>query len=144
MHGRTTRGKSLVRRVPLLSIVLALLLLLTSCQFVQSGFAKTVGNAGAEFSAAATTLSYVHQGKLAPVYAASSFADYQNQLSGVDRQLSSQQDPPTPQTVHSLLTLYKPAMQAVNAPCLKSDCDWQGQVDALQKASRAFLKAAGQ
>lgn len=116
----------------------------TSCQLTQSSFARIAGNAGAEFSAAANTLAYVHQGKLTPLYASSSFAGYQSKLSGIDQQLAAQQGVPDARTLHNLLIVYKPAMQAVNMPCLSNGCDWREQVDALQHASDTFLKAAGQ
>lgn len=126
------------------SLLIVCLCSTTSCQLAQSSFARIAGNAGAEFSAAANTLNYVHQGKLTPLYASSSFAVYQSKLSGIDQQLASQQGVPDAHTLHTLLTAYKPAMQAVNMPCLSNTCNWRGQVDALQHASDAFLKAAGQ
>lgn len=125
-------------------LLLAFLFSITGCQLAQSGFARIAGNAGAEFSAAANTLSYVHQGKLTPVYAKASFADYQSKLSGIDQQLPSVQGVPDAHTLQQLLDVYKPAIQAVNAPCLGSTCNWHSQLTALQHASDAFLKAAGQ
>jgi hypothetical protein len=134
-----------MRHYILLTFLLVTLLFFTAgCQLAQSSFARIAGNAGAEFSAAANTLNYVHQGKLTTIYASSSFADYQSKLSGIDQQLASQQGVPNSHTLHDLLTVYKPAMQAVNAPCLSNTCDWRGQLGALQHASDAFLKAAGQ
>jgi len=121
-----------------------LLFATSGCQLAQSGFARIAGNAGGEFAAAANTLNYVHQGKLTAIYAASSFVGYRSQLGGIDQQLASQQSVPNAHTLHDLLNVYKPAMQAVNAPCFSNTCDWRGQLNALQRASDAFLKAAGQ
>ena len=143
MHGSIVRISALHSYHSCISLTLTLLLL-TGCQLTQSGFARIAGNAGGEFSAAATTLLYLHEGKLTSIYAASSFADYQSKLDGTEQQLSSQKDIPDMQTLHSLLTFYKPALQAVDTPCLSSACDWHRQVAALQQASEAFLKAAGQ
>lgn len=109
----------------------------------QSGFARTTNNAGSAFAAAATTLTYAHTGKLITAYAQASFENYQSELSGVDQQLPSLGGAPDKQTIQHLLTLYKPAMQAVNQPCLEVSCDWQAQVKALNAASDAFLKAGG-
>src|SRR5205807_4333798 len=120
-----------------------LLLTFTSCQFTQSAFAKTTGDAGAAFAAASTTLSYAHEGKITYAYATSSFVNYQSELDGLDQQLPSQQGAPDKRTVQHLLDLYRPAMQAVIQPCLEESCHWQAQVAALNRASQAFLMAGG-
>ena len=125
------------------AFTLPLLLLLTSCQLTQSGFAKTANNAGSAFAAAAITLTYAHTGKLLSAYAQASFENYQSELSGVDQSLPSQNGIPDKQTLQHLLTLYKSAMQAVDQPCLEASCDWQAQVKALRAASDAFLQAGG-
>lgn len=117
--------------------------LLVGCQFTQSPFALAVSNAGAEFAAASTTLTYVHSGKITLQYARASFVNYQSQLDGLDQQLPSQQGVPGKSTVDHLLALYKAAIPAVDNPCLDASCNWQAQVDALNRASQAFLEAAG-
>ncbi|HLH63823.1 MAG TPA: hypothetical protein VKV20_19260 [Ktedonobacteraceae bacterium] len=125
-------------------LLLVLLLLLTSCQFTQSAFARTASNTGAGFAAASTTLSYMHQGKITYQYAVSSFVNFRSELDGLDRQqLLSQQGAPDMRAVQHLIDLYKPAIQAVDSPCLSTSCDWRGQVAALNKASEAFLQAGG-
>ena len=121
--------------------ILFLLLVLTSCQFTQSPFVRTVSNAGSEFAAASTTLSYAHTGKISTHYAQASFVNYQSQLGGLDQQLPAQQGAPDKQTIEHLLALYGPALRAVNQPCLDNSCNWQAQVAALNRASQAFLKA---
>src|SRR5947209_3362127 len=130
-------------------VVVSLLLLLTlgiftGCQITQSGFARTANNAGGAFSAAAETLTYVHEGRLTPAYASSSFDSYQNELSGLDQQLASQDGAPDSQTIHQLLALYNSAMSVINQPCLNNTCSWHEQVVKLENASKAFLKAGGQ
>ncbi|HET9922209.1 MAG TPA: hypothetical protein VFQ30_20430 [Ktedonobacteraceae bacterium] len=140
---RAPRTGGLERR--LLPPIFALLLfLLTGCQFTQSPFVITVGNAGAEFAAASTTLTYVHTNKISIQYAQASFMNYQSQLSGLDQQLPSQQGAPDKRTLEHLLALYRPAMRAVNHPCLAEGCNWRAQVTLLDRASQAFLKAGGQ
>ena len=124
-------------------ILLALTALLAGCQFTQSPFALAVSNAGSEFAAASTTLSYVHSGKITMQYAQASFLNYRSQLTGLDQQLSSQQGAPEKASVDHLLALYKTAMQAVNNPCLDASCPWQAQVAVLNRASQAFLQAGG-
>lgn len=125
-----------------LACVFLFSLLLTACQLTPSAFSKTVGNAGSAFAAAATTLAYAHEGKITYAYARSSFVNYQSELNGLDQQLSSQSGSRTKSTVQHLLSLYKSAMQAVNQPCLQDVCNWRAQVDALNSASQAFLKAS--
>jgi len=98
--------------------LLLVLLMTTGCQLTQSAFSRTVGNAGAAFSAASTTLTYAHDGKITSAYAQSSFENYQSELNGLDQQLLSQQGAPDKRTVQHLLDLYRPAMQAINQPCL--------------------------
>jgi hypothetical protein len=71
-----------------------------------------VGNAGSEFAAASTTLSYAHKGKITYAYAASSFVNYQSQLDGLDQTLPAQSGAPNRQTVEHLLALYKSAISA--------------------------------
>ena len=133
-----------MRHYILLTFLITLIFSTTGCQLAQSTFARIAGNAGAEFSAAATTLSYVHQGKLTAIYASSNFASYRSQLDGVDQQLPSLQGIPDSRTLQHLLNVYKPAIQAVDLPCLSNSCNWYIQENALQLASKAFLKAAGQ
>jgi hypothetical protein len=124
-------------------LLLIPLLTLTSCQFTQSAFAKTTGNAGAAFAAASTTLSYAHQGKITYAYAASSFVNYQRELNGLDQQLAYQQGAPDMRMVQHLIDLYKPAIRAVDSPCLNELCDWRTQIAVLNRASQAFLQAGG-
>ena len=124
--------------------LLLVLLTVTGCQLTQSAFSRTVGNAGAAFSAASTTLTYAHDGKITSAYAQSSFENYQSELNGLDQQLPSQQGAPDKRTVQHLLDLYRPAMQAINQPCLAGPCNWPAQLVALNRASQAFLMAGGQ
>lgn len=126
-----------------LFLLLTMTVLLAGCQFTQSPFALAVGNAGAEFAAASTTLSYAHSGKITIQYAQSSFVNYRSQLDGLDQQLASQQGAPGKSTIDALLALYHAAIPAVDHPCLDAHCNWQAQVAALNRASRAFLQAGG-
>jgi hypothetical protein len=131
------------RMLPLLALF-ALLPGITGCQFKQSAFALTASNAGSTFAAAALTLRYAHEGKITTAYASSSFMNYQSQLQNVDQQLPMQKGAPDTHTIQSLLKLYQPAIQTINAPCLDSSCNWHAQIAALNRASDAFLKAGGQ
>ena len=135
--GNTVQRKIVLIVIPLLSIVLSL----SGCQFTQSAFDKTVGNAGSAFAAASTTLRYFHQGKLLQTYTQASFEGYQSELDNVDQQLPSQSGAPDTKTVRQLLVVYNPAIHAIDNPCLTTHCDWQTQVRHLDDASNAFIKA---
>ena len=124
-------------------LLLVLVAMVTGCQLTQPAFARTAGNAGSAFAAAETTLSYAHEGKITYAYASSSFVNYQSELDGLDQSLPSLQGAPGKQVVRHLLALYKPAIQAVDAPCLNESCNWRAQVAALNRASKAFLEAGG-
>ncbi|MGZ3640557.1 MAG: hypothetical protein ACXVCX_22220 [Ktedonobacterales bacterium] len=116
--------------------------LLASCAYTQSPFARMASNVGSGFAAASYTLALLHHDHLTAAYARSSFVNFQSELQGVDQQLPSQSGAPDSQTIQQLLALYRPAMQAVNAPCLDTTCDWGSQITQLDRASRAFLEAA--
>jgi hypothetical protein len=122
--------------------LLLALLVVSGCSFTQPPFMRMAGDAGGTFSAAATTLTFFHQGKLSRAYTLSSFAGFESELAGLDQQLPSQQGAPHQSTVQHLLALYRPAMQAVEQPCLDSSCDWRGQIAALEQASRAFVEVS--
>ena len=124
-------------------LLLVLVEMTTGCQLTQPAFTRTAGNAGSAFAAAATTLSYAHEGKITYAYASSSFVNYQSELDGLDQTLPSLQGAPDKHSVQYLLDLYKPAIQAIDAPCLNESCDWRAQVVALNRASKAFLEAGG-
>jgi hypothetical protein len=131
------------RRIEILCafILISLLLVMTSCQLTQSAFARTTNNAGAALAAASLTLSDMHQGKVTSAYARSAFANYQSELSGLDQQLPAQKGAPDVSAIQQLLSLYKPAMQVINQPCLDASCVWYPQLISLNRARDAFLKA---
>ena len=124
-------------------LLILLLMMVTGCQFTQAAFPRMVSNAGSAFAAAATTLAYAHQGKVTYAYAAASFVNYQSELDGLDQALPSQNGAPDKRTVQHLLNVYKVAIKVVDSPCLNNSCNWQTQVNTLNRASKAFLEAGG-
>lgn len=117
--------------------------LFAGCAFTQSAFARTASNTGAAFAAASYTLTQLHHDQITAAYARSSFVNFQSELQGIDQQLATQPGAPDRQTVQRLLLLYQQAMRVVNAPCLDAACNWASQIAQLDRASRAFLEAAG-
>lgn len=120
--------------------LLLLLCTLAACTVTDTPFARTASNAGSAFAAAATTLSYAHEGKVTSRYAASSFANFQSELNGTDQTLAAQNGTDR-RTLQHLLALYDAAMRVIETPCLSNSCDWRVQLQALNSASEAFLKA---
>ncbi|MDP9325993.1 MAG: hypothetical protein M3O87_05595 [Candidatus Dormibacteraeota bacterium] len=123
---------------------IAVLPLLSGCDVTKTQFQNTAGGAGGELAAAATTLQYVHEGRLNRAYASSAFASYRDALLVTEKQLPSVPGAPDAATIAELLKLYRPAYTAVEDPCLDDSCDWRAQVDALKKASEALVNAADQ
>lgn len=124
-----------------LMVALALSLALTGCQVAKSAFKDEASTVSANFAAAATTLQYLHEGKLTRQYARATFYSYATVMKGADGSLERASGAPDQPTLNHLLQLYEPAAQAVNDPCLDSQCDWRGQVAALQTAGNAFRQA---
>ena len=131
------------RQLGLLAAIAALPVL-TGCTVTKTQFQNTAGGAGGELAAAATTLEYVHEGRLNRAYASSAFASYRDALLITEKQLPTVPGAPDRATIEELLTLYRPAYRAVEQPCLDDSCDWRAQVEALKKASEALVKAADQ
>lgn len=123
-------------------VVLFLAFVLSGCQVAKSAFADVADNVGANFAAAATTLQYLHEGKLTRQYARATFFNYASLTSGADATMEHAAGAPDLATLDRLLRLYQPAAQALTNPCLDNSCNWRGQISALEKASGAFRQAA--
>jgi len=121
-------------------VLLVLCSLLAACTFTQTAFTRTANNAGSAFSAAEATLTYAHEGKITYSYAASSFVNFQSELSGTDQTLAAQGAANT-HTLQRLLALFSPAIQVIDAPCLSNMCNWRKQIEILNRARQAFLEA---
>jgi hypothetical protein len=122
-------------------VAIAALIVLSGCEVVKTQFQNTAAGVGGELAAAATTLEYVHDGRLNPGYAVSAFASYREALANTEKQLPTVPGAPEKARVEELLKLYRAAYRAVGQPCLDNSCDWQAQVDALKTASEALVKA---
>lgn len=136
---RRSKRLSLVARA-LAAVVLVGLL--SGCQVSKSAFKDEADTVSANFAAAATTLRYLHNGKLTRQYAKASFFNYATVTKGAESTLRSASGAPDQASLNRLLRLYQPAAQAISEPCLDGGCDWRGQVAALEKASGAFREAA--
>ena len=121
-------------------VLLVLFSLLAACTFTQSAFTRTANNAGSAFAAAEVTLTYAHEGKITYSYAASSFVNFQSELSDTGKTLAAQGTADA-HTLQRLLALFSPAIQVIDAPCLSNMCNWCKQIEILNRASQAFLEA---
>jgi hypothetical protein len=122
-------------------LVLAPFLLVAACG--ESAFERKAGSAAAEMAAASSTLKAVHQGRMPARYAKASFANFDEQLSGVSDELAMAPGAPKPDRLKALLELTKKAEQAVGRPCLDQRCDWVSQSRDLDSAAAALRDASG-
>src|SRR2546429_4576488 len=91
-------------------VLIVLVLVGTSaCGVGKSDFERQAGDTGAELAAAARTLEAVHNGRLDVRYARASFANYREQVSGVESSLASAQPASDSATRDRLLELYRGA-----------------------------------
>lgn len=104
--------------------VLLLAGMLSGCQLTKSAFANEVDNVSANFAAAATTLQYLHEGKLTPQFAKAAFFNYAALNQDAETSLKSASGTPDARSLDRLLRLYRPAAQAIAHPCLDTSCDW--------------------
>jgi len=128
------------QKIGMVLVLLMLFSLSTACTFTETAFTRTANNAGSAFAAAEVTLTYAHEGKITYSYAASSFVNFQSELSGTDQTLAAQGAANT-HTLQRLLALFSPAIQVIDAPCLSNMCNWCKQIEILNRASQAFLEA---
>ncbi len=128
------------QKIGMVLVLLMLFSLSTACTFTETAFTRTANNAGSAFAAAEVTLTYAHEGKITYSYAASSFVNFQSELSGTDQTLAAQGAANT-HTLQRLLALFSPAIQVIDAPCLSNMCNWRKQREILNRASQAFLQA---
>jgi hypothetical protein len=122
--------------------VVVLAIMLSGCQLAKSAFQDEAATVSANFAAAATTLRYLHEGKLTRQYARATFFSYASLTRGADKPLQNAAGAPDPPARARLLALYGPAAEAIKHPCLERACDWRKQVADLEKASGAFRQAA--
>ena len=128
------------QKIGMVLVLLMLFSLSTACTFTETAFSRTANNAGSAFAAAEVTLTYDHEGRITYSYAASSFVNFQSELSGTDQTLAAQGAANT-HTLQRLLALFSPAIQVIDAPCLSNMCNWRKQIEILNRASQAFLEA---
>ena len=128
------------QKIGMVLVLLMLFSLSTACTFTETAFTRTANNAGSAFAAAEVTLTYAHEGRITYSYAASSFVNFQSELSGTDQTLAAQGAANT-HTLQRLLALFSPAIQVIDAPCLSNRCNWRKQIEILNRASQAFLEA---
>ncbi len=128
------------QKIGMVLVLLMLFSLSTACTFTETAFTRTANNAGSAFAAAEVTLTYAHEGKITYSYAASSFVNFQSELSGTDQTLAAQGAANT-HTLQRLLALFSPAIQVIDAPCLSNMCNWRKQIEILNRARQAFLEA---
>ncbi|HSR24285.1 MAG TPA: hypothetical protein VLW53_12095 [Candidatus Eisenbacteria bacterium] len=131
-----------LRRAPVAALPLLCGLLLAACG-AGGGFQEVASSAGSELAAAATTIEYVHTGRLPASFASAGFVNYRSSLQDTEQRLRTAGGGPRGAGLERLLALYRPAWNAVQHPCLGGGCDWRGQVQELRAASDALDREAG-
>jgi hypothetical protein len=118
-------------------------LLLGSCS-AGSGdaFAQTASNLASGMFAAATTLAFVHGGRVTIPYGRAAFVEYRDRLDDVGQQLATVPGNPGGAQARRLARLVDEATKVAEDPCFDPNCPWQAQVLVLQVAGRALLGAS--
>lgn len=128
-----------------IGVMAALSMALVACgssqSITQTAFERQASNGASVFSAAATTLHFVHEqpAKMTVEYGAGSMINYGDQVSSLADELPKAEGAPDQATADTLVGLVNPAVDAIENPCLLPDCDWQAQIAALETARDALL-----
>jgi hypothetical protein len=131
--------------VTMMGLAAALLVLLAACSpssVSETPFARQASDAASSISAAATTLEYLHAGKLDTRYATSSLDIYREMLQKIAPELPGQGGAPDESTLRPVLDTVRQAQDVLDDPCLTETCDWQGQIDTLHRAQQALLEVS--
>jgi hypothetical protein len=133
------------QRAPLLVILLSLVL--TACvpeSFAATPFDREAGDTASTLSAAATTIQFLHDGKLDRRYAVSSMSIYQETLRDVTKKLPGLRGAPDGETLQPAIDALTRSQAIIEEPCLDNDatCDWAAQVSQLEQASAQMLELA--
>src|SRR4051794_17059843 len=131
-----------------IGVAAALCVALAGCgsteTITQTAFERQASDGASVFSAAATTLRFVHTdpAKMTVEYGAGSMINYDDQASSLPDELPTAQGAPDAATTAQLVSVVQPAIDAIENPCLLPDCDWQSQAKALDDARDALLEAS--
>jgi len=131
-----------------MGVVAALSMALAGCaatsSITETAFQRQASDGASIFSAAGETLRFVHAepARMTVEYGAGSMINYGDQASSLPDELPTAQGAPDDATVDHLVSLAEPAIAAIENPCLLPDCDWQSQIDALDRARDALLEAS--
>lgn len=120
-------------------------IILTGCvpsTFAVPPFVRQAEDAASSLSAAATTLEFLHDGKLDSRYASSSLVVYQQALTGVASILPGEDGAPDEATLQPVLEQFERAQAVLDDPCLSDECDWQSQIETLNAAKDALLEVS--
>lgn len=133
-----------------IGVAAALCLTLVGCGstqgITQTAFERQASDGASIFSAAGETLRFVHAepAKFTVEYGAGSMINFDDQVSSLPDELPSAQGAPDSAVTDKLLEVVKPAIDAIENPCLLPDCDFDAQTSALDAARDALLAAVGE
>jgi hypothetical protein len=110
--------------------------------FSQTPFQRQAGDAASSYSAAATTLQYLHDGKLDSRFATSSLIVYRQATQGIQKTLPDLGGAPDDASLQPVLVQIEAAEEVMDQPCLSDDCDWQTQIKTLNAAKDSLLEVS--
>ena len=121
--------------------------LLASCSsepITEDAFTRSATEGASLVSAASVTLSGVHGTEpiLTVDYGRGAFINYHELLVPIAESLPTLDGAPDQATVDQLVELLNQSIDALAAPCLLPDCDWESQVATFDETKDALLAAA--
>jgi hypothetical protein len=106
-------------------------------------FDRAASDAASLSSAGAETLRAVHAepARVTVEYSQGATFNYHELLAPIPGELPTLEGAPDEATTSNLVALLQAAVADLGNPCLLPDCDWQSQVNDLDAAKQALLKA---
>jgi hypothetical protein len=129
---------------PTVALITSLVAGCSSQPITETAFVRTATEGASLVSAAAETLRGVHAQppSLTVEYGTGAFLNYHELVVPIPDSLPSAQGAPDPQTIDQLVGLVNESLEALAAPCLLPDCDWQSQLQTFEETKDALLAAA--
>ena len=116
----------------------------SSGPITQTAFVRTATEGASLLSAASQTLQRVHgePPTLTVEYGRGSFINYHELVLPIPELLPGADGAPDQAAVDQLVSELNASLEALAAPCLVGECDWQGQVQTFDETKDDLLAAA--
>ncbi len=132
------------RGILALALTTALAASCSSEPITQTPFVRTATEGASLLSAASETLTRVHgvPPTLTVEYGQGAFINYHELVLPIPELLPGADGAPDQATVDQLVSELNASLEALAAPCLVGECDWQGQVQTFDETKDDLLAAA--